>query len=358
MSSSGIPLPEAPRVLLIRLGAMGDVIHTLPALALLRRSLPKAEIAWAVEPRWAPLLEGNPAIDYVLEVPLGDWRKRLFAVDTLRAFRTLRDDLLSRDFDLTIDFQGLLKSAILGRVAKPAHAAGFDKTELRESLASWFYTEQFSANRQHVVDKNLALARAATGAGDEPPPQAFLPPGERSPGLPAGDFLLASPLAGWKSKQWLPEHYADLAELAWEERRLPLVLDGAPQDEPHLAEIADQAPKGACHVHLSSLAQLIGATRAARAVIGLDSGPMHLAAALRKPGVALFGPTDPARNGPYGGSLTVLRKPGAEITYKRQDRCAESMIRLSAREVWAALSRILDGQSRPFEVVSDGAPLP
>jgi heptosyltransferase-1 len=355
MSSSGIPLPEEPRLLLIRLGAMGDVIHALPAAALLRRALPKAEISWAVEPRWAPLLAGNPAIDRTIEVPLKAWRGRLLSPESRRGFGALRDELRSRHFDLTVDFQGLLKSAVLGWVAKPGRAAGFESPELRESLAAWFYTDRFSANRQHVVDKNLALARAAAGVEGESTAEAWLPEGERLGSLPEGDFLLASPLAGWKSKQWPPEHYGDLAELAWEQRRLPLVLDGAPGDEPYLAEIAEQAPRGACHIHLSSLPQLIGATRAARAVVGLDSGPLHLAAALGKRGVALFGPTDPARNGPYGESFTVLRRPGAETTYKRRDHYVESMIGLPAAEVWAALSRLLDLEPRGLEVVS-GAP--
>ncbi len=331
---------------------MGDVIHALPAAATLRRALPAAHIAWAVEPRWAPLLAGNPAVDRILEVPLAAYRKQPFSGRTLRGFRALRDELRAARFDVAVDFQGLLKSAILGRVARPARCIGFETHELRERAAAWFYSEQHGANRRHVVDKNLALARAVSGAAPGEADQAVLPAGERHPELPAGDFLLASPLAGWKSKQWPPERYADLAEIAWEQRRLPLVLDGAPQDEEYLAEIARQASGDACRVHVSSLSELIGATRAARAVIGLDSGPLHLAAALGKPGVALYGPTDPARNGPYGGSLAVLRKPDAETTYKREDRYAESLATLRAEEVWAELTRILDAQPRPLQVVS------
>jgi heptosyltransferase-1 len=341
MSSSGIPLPEAPRLLLIRLGAMGDVIHTLPALTLLRRALPKAEIVWAVEPRWAPLLRGNPALDAVVEVPIKAWRKHPLSAQTFRELREVRDDLRARRIDAAIDFQGLLKSAILGRVAKPPAVVGFERELLREPLAARFYTHRFPASRRHVVDRNLALARAVSGAADDSPAEAFLPEGERSAALPGGDFLLASPLAGWKAKQWPPERYAELARLAWEQQRIPLVLDGAPADEAYLQEIAGQAPEGACRVHISSLMELLGATRAARAVIGVDSGPLHLAAALHKPGVALFGPTDPERNGPYGGSFVTLRAPGAATTYKRGEGLSDSMKALSAGEVWGELTRVL-----------------
>ena len=356
MSSSGIPLPKAPRLLLIRLGAMGDVIHTLPAAALLRQVLPEADISWAVEPRWAPLLEGNPAIDRVIETRLKAWRKQMLSPETLRELRSLRAELRAQGFDAAIDFQGLIKSAALGRMAKPVELLGFERALLRERLAGWFYTRQFSANQQHVVDKNLALARAVAGVADEQPVEASLPAGERSAGLPEGPFLLASPCAGWKAKQWPPERYAELAALAWAEHQLPIVLDGAAADEVYLRDIARRAPPGSCCVHLSSLRELIGATRAARAVVGLDSGPLHLAAALGKPGVALFGPTDPARNGPYGGSFTVLRTPGAQTSYSRRNELSDSMAALSAERVWSELSSILD--SRPVEAVNGGASQP
>jgi heptosyltransferase-1 len=262
----------------------------------------------------------------------------------------LRDDLRARRFDVAIDFQGLLKSALLGRFAKASATAGFERKELRETPASWFYTHQFPANRRHVVDKNLALARAVAGGAGEGAAEFSLPPGERSSKLPGGDFLLASPLAGWKAKQWPPERYAALAALSWSQRRTPLVLDGAVADEPYLHAIAERAPAGACRLHVSSLEELIGATRAARFVLGVDSGPLHLAAALGKPGVALFGPTDPERNGPYGGSFKVLRKPNAETTYKRLNRISESMSAISPEEVWAELAGILDSKPRPLEV--------
>jgi heptosyltransferase-1 len=156
-----------------------------------------------------------------------------------------------------------------------------------------------------------------------------LPAGEPEGSLPDGRFVLASPLAGWRSKQWPLEHYAALGERLEREAGLRLVLNGPPSAE--LSRVPHTAP------HFSSVAGLIDATRRAWAVVGVDSGPLHLAAALRKRGVAIFGPTDPARNGPYGGTLRVLRSPRAETTYKRIQSVHPSMREITPDEVFKAL---------------------
>lgn len=162
-----------------------------------------------------------------------------------------------------------------------------------------------------------------------------LPPGAPEQGkhrdLPEGDFILASPQAGWGSKQWPAKYWSELAALL----PLPLVMNGPPFAEEELAAIHGT------RTHLSGISGLIHATRRARAVIGVDSGPMHLAAALNKPGVAIFGPTDPARNGPYGGSLQVLRDASAVTDYSRSQEPAASMLAISPRMVADAITEIL-----------------
>ena len=186
---------------------------------------------------------------------------------------------------------------------------------------------------QIVADKSLLLSvRAAVNSASIFDKISFvcsrtLPPGAPEGDLPEGRFVLVSPLAGWGSKQWPLEFHEELA------RRLdvPLVANGPPDAADLLARI-----RGA-HVHLSGIAGLIDATRRAQAVIGVDSGPLHLAAALGKPGVAVFGPTDPARNGPYGGTIRVLRNPGALTTYKRRPAGDESMRAISPEAVLEAL---------------------
>ncbi len=354
MSSPATPTTKPERVLVLRFGAMGDILHTLPAVAHLRRMLPDARIVWAVEPRWASLLAGHPALDRVVELPLKRWSKNLLSPDAWRDLRAALRLLRDERFDLVIDFQGLTKSALTARLSGAAPRVGFVAAELREPLAARFYSRTVVANRRHVVDKNLALARGAVGApiSGEPGPVEFsLPPGMVSPRLPQGAFLLASPFAGWRSKEWPLARYAELATLAWEQRRMPLALDCAPGAAAAVEALAAKAPAGAIVAHPSTLDELIGATRRARAVIGVDSGPLHLAAAVGALGVALFGPTDPARNGPYGDSIHVLRRGAAETTYKRGRAYSPSLESISAAEVWEALCERLDETRPQFEIV-------
>ena len=154
----------------------------------------------------------------------------------------------------------------------------------------------------------------------------FIPQGRPEGLLPAGDFILANPFAGWGSKQWPLASYLEIAKRI----DVPLVLN-----------VPEPIEAPGAHVHVSGISGLIHATRRAVAIIGVDSGPLHLAAALAKPGVAIFGPTDPARNGPYGGSLTVLRTDAAETTYKRETEVAGSMRSVGVDQVLSALSNAL-----------------
>ncbi len=336
MSYSDISQGKEPsRVLVVRLGALGDVVHALPAVTRLKRCFPRAEITWAIEPRWAPLLEGNPFVDRVCLMPLGEWRKHPLRAATRRAFRQARRDLRAARYDLAIDFQGLLKSAMVTFLSRAQRVLGLERPLLREPLAAAFYSHRIHSRSAHVVDRYLDLAAAAGAASGS---VTFpLPPGKPEMSLPRRTFVLASPVAGWKSKQWPPQYYAALAALLWRERGLPLVIDCAPADRIYCEQIRSLAPPGAALLHVSSLQGLIAVTRQARAVVGVDSGPLHLAAALGVPGVALFGQTDPARNGPYGKSFEVIRAPGVETSYRRTDEIHPSMAAIRPEQVWQAL---------------------
>lgn len=284
---------------MIRLGAFGDVLHAMPAVTALARS--GAEVTWVVDRKWAPLLRACPVRTVEFD--------RRVAGDVIAVARGLRE----AGFAAAYDFQGLVKSALVGRVSGAPRRVGFVSKYLRERAAGWLYTERITPRGEHVVEHNLSLVGLA---GAEFP----LPSGTVVEGLPEGPFVLASERAGWRAKEWPAENYAALAKGL----RVPLVMNRTEWD----------------------LDQLIYATRRAAAVLGLDSGPMHLAAALGKPGVALFGPTSPERNGPYGGTITVMRTPGAETTYKRNQEIAASMRALSVGAVLDALERCLDISSR------------
>ena len=314
--------PASPAILVVRLGAMGDIIHALPAARALKLGHPGARLAWVVEPKWAPLLEQNPFIDRVLLL------RRDTLVGLLGSRRALRDTA----YQFAVDFQGLLKSALTAFAARPGRIFGFDSSQVRERAAALFYSRKILSAAAHVVDRNLDLA-AAAGALAGVPPVFPIPLGHPEGDLPPGDFVLASPLAGWASKQWPLAHYRALAARLEGELGIPLVLNGPPG-----ANFGAIRPALG---HYSALPGLIHATRRAAAVLGVDSGPLHLAAALEKRGVAIFGPTDPARNGPYGHSLTVLRTPGANTTYQRGGAIAESMQQISPDEVFEALRCLL-----------------
>jgi heptosyltransferase-1 len=307
-----------PRILVIRLGAMGDVIAALPAVASLKHSIPHSKITWVVEPKWAVLLEGNPYIDSVMFL---DRR-------TLQGLASAWRDLRAVPFDLAVDFQGLIKSALVATIARPERIFGFDAAHARESPASWFYSTKVQIRSHHAVERNLDLA-AAAGASNIL--RTFpLPPGQPEGRLPEGDFVLASPLAGWGAKQWPLEYYSKLAQILRRQCGLSLVLNAA---EPIRVEGAE--------THVSGIPGLIHATRRAVAIVGVDSGPMHLAAALSKPGIALYGPTDPGRHGPYGGTFKVLRSPTAVTNYKRTAEPDASMRAITPDQVFGALEAIL-----------------
>ncbi|MBS1984237.1 MAG: hypothetical protein JST16_08695, partial [Bdellovibrionales bacterium] len=277
-----------------------------------------AEICWIIDPRWACLLQDNPAVDRIIPFD----RRRM---DSIR--HTLRE-LRSQTFDTSFDFQGLIKSAVLPFLAKGCRNRwGFHRSVLREPAAAMFYAGPgFRPSSLHVVDRSIEMIRAAGAHTVDL--QSPVPEGQAEGTLPDEPFILAAPFAGWASKQWPLEYYSELARLL---SPVKLVLNVAPSQIEQLKEFS------AFERHSSSLGGLIHATRRAAGVVGLDSGPTHLAAALAKPGVAIFGPTDPARNGPYGGSLRVLRQPKAETTYKRGNEIASSMRAIRPEMVYEQL---------------------
>lgn len=314
-------LTAKTRILVVRLGAFGDILHALPAVASLKHSYPESRLTWAVEPRWTPLLHGNPFVDRIVEVRRG----------SLSDFAGTLRELRAEPYDFAVDFQGLLKSGVTASLARPGRLFGFHRSQLREPLAGIFYSCQTASPSAHVVDRNLDLAASAGAATLL---RTFpLPPGAPDGDLPPDGYILASPLAGWRSKQWPIEHYTALAERLRRELSLPLVLNGPSAES--LPAIPDAVP------HISGLAGLIHATRHATAVIGVDSGPLHLAAALGKSGVAIFGPTDPARNGPYCDSIRVLRSASAVTSYKRGESIDAAMYDISPDQAFEALRTAL-----------------
>ena len=324
---------QATTILVIRLGAMGDILHALPAVASLKASFPRHNLVWLVARKWLPLLAGNPDIGELIP----------FERSGIHSLRNLRRTLRALRPEFAIDFQGLVQSAIAGRLGRPRQFFGFDRSVAREPLASLLYSDPIQVAGPHRIERNIQLIQA-TGAA-RVSFETWLPGGMPEGDLPAGPFVLASPFAGWNSKQWPIEFY-DALGLQLAKQGLELVLNTPPERCRDLQKFHHVT------VHSSSLLGLIYATRHATAVIGLDSGPLHLAAALKKPGVALFGPTDPAQTGPFQSSMRVLRHPETQTTYKRGRSTHPSMAAISVEEVAEALQESLAAQQSLLAVRS------
>ncbi len=309
------------RVLVIRMGAMGDILHALPAVASLRAA--GFRVTWIVKPQFRELLEGGGAAGEIVEMRRGSLGGLAASIREMRR----------RRFDLAVDFQGLLQSAVVARLSRAPRILGFDRNLLREPAAALFYHERVRSAAEHVIEQNLDLAVAA--GARERALEFPLPEGREEGELPSGAFVLASPFAGWGAKQWPLERWLELASLVRSDLGLPLVFNIAPGQAGRLGTSGDFG------VHVSSIAGLIHATRRAAAVAGVDSGPMHLAAALGRPGVAIYGPTDPRRNGPFSPAIRVLRDSAARTTYRRSESPDESMLAITARQVAGALREVL-----------------
>jgi len=349
--------PES--VLVVRLGAMGDVIHTLAAVSGLRSAFPKMRIGWVIENRWAELLCARntpfsgqrslqrPAADFVHIVDTKRWRKSIFSRETRRQFGDALREVRDQHYEVAADFQGALKSAFFARLARAKAVVGFSHP--REFPASIFYKRRVNARGAHVIDQYHSLAESIAGRS-LPDCEAVLPRDEEAEACIAKkvaglghDFAIINPGAGWGSKQWPPERYGEVARGLALCGLTPLINFGPGEQE--LALEVQAASNGVSQSISCSIAELIALTRRARLFIGGDTGPLHLAAALQVPVVAIFGPTDPARNGPYGTKSAVLRNPASTTSLSHTNTPDPGLLKISAEQVIAAARELLRSAS-------------
>jgi heptosyltransferase-1 len=327
-----MPLAHEQRFLIVRLGSLGDLIHTVPAVAALRVGFPGAKIDWVVEQKWSALVELVKGVDQLIP-----WRRGV------GNFLACVGDLRKRKYSCAIDFQGLYKSALLARFSGANRRIGFDSKFAREAGAARFYSQRVIPSGRHVAELNVSLA-AAAGAPWTDALACPLQLPEESPALRElrvrenlREFCVISPGGGWRSKCWPPERYGALCAELWKRISVRVVINAGPgEDDLAMAVVAAAGPAKPIPFSpsLRELAALVGR---ARVVIGADTGPMHLAAALGVPVVALFGPTDPARNGPIPKGIVLRHASEDETTYKRSDDYSLSMLALSVEEVTAAV---------------------
>jgi heptosyltransferase I len=353
--------PRFESLLVVRLSAMGDVIHTLPAAAALRQAFPHATLGWLIEERWAELLctlryprsgrrsPQRPLVDRVHAVNTAEWRHAPFSFNTWQQMAVGLSLLRGIQYDAVIDFQGAVRSALLARWSGAPIVYGSAKP--RENAASMFYTRKvlLKTNGAHVVEQALALAGAVV-------PTAIIPTPMAQPEFPVdpdaenkiaaltadgNDFAILNPGAGWGAKRWPAERYGQVAKALAKDGLCSLVNYGPGEAE--LADAVEAASEGTARTISCSVSELIALTRRARLLIGGDTGPMHLAAALKIPVVAIFGPTNPARNGPFGTRSIVLRSASSMTDHTRRREPEQGLLEITVGEVVAATRKLLQG---------------
>ncbi len=353
-SSENAALFNPRRLLIVRLGSMGDIIHTLPATTALRSAFPEATMGWLVEEHWAELLctlaeprsgprsPRRPLIDRIHTVNTKTWRRSLLSTQTWEQIAAGLSELRAQRYEMAVDFQGALRSAVLARWSGAPTLYGV--AQPRENIASMFYTRQVIARGGHIVEQNLSLAEAVARRPLEMPKIEF--PRDESVEKQwedrlrqIGDFVLLNPGAGWGAKQWPAERYGYVARRLAEDGVKALINFGPGEES--LMRACESASEGTAEGIACSLTELIALTRRARLFIGGDTGPMHMAAALGIPVVAIFGPTNPARNGPFGTRSIVLRSPTSPTTHSRRTQPDPGMLEISSDEVVAAARKLL-----------------
>jgi len=353
------------RVLIVRIGAMGDVLHALPAVAALRERHPQCFIGWAIEPRWSDLLqiEGDfedlsqgvgrfapkAMVDRWYRVPTERWRRKPFARETLADVLALRGVLRRERFDVCVDLQGSIKSAVVGRMAEAKVLVGPDAP--RERVARRLYGRRVDVTARHVVEQACQILSAAiSDVGGEAlhPARVKLPMGTQdehfADRVTRGErFCLISPTAGWGAKEWPAERYGQVAAALGRGGLRTLV--NASVSGSDAANTVVAASEGCATAVPCTLGQLISLTRRAEVVIAGDTGPLHLAAALERPVVGIYGPTNAARNGPWKTRSKVLRDPGSVTSHKRVGTVEEGMLLITVDEVVAAALELISGES-------------
>lgn len=298
------------RILIVKLGSIGDIVHTLPALSAIRRSLPRAEISWVVERRSSAILRDNPFVDRLIEVDTKALRRWPMSGETLLAPRQQLRRLRASSFDLALDFQGLLKSATIARLSGARRLYGFSRPALREPASRFLLKKTVSIPpHTHIIYKNLRLAAEALGIEIPTSPEdlefpiSITPEHEREAAQAASGaehgYAILNPGGGWPTKLWSAERFGELADQLWAHYGLHSLVTYGPGERELAEAVINAGRAGRARAVGLSLKGFYALAKAdgARVYVGSDTGPTHLAVAAGAPVVGLFGPTEWWRNG-------------------------------------------------------------
>ncbi|MDX9744954.1 MAG: glycosyltransferase family 9 protein [Syntrophales bacterium] len=337
-------------ILIVKLSAVGDVIHTLPSLAALRKLYPGAHVTWVVEEAAADIILGHPDLDSVVVSRRKSWQRALMKGHFKKALSEMGSflrDLRVRDYDLVIDFHGLFKSAVLVFLCRGKRKIGYDSYQ---ELSGFFYSEKITEDMdKHAVNRYLDFPKYLGAKIEEPVFQIAIGDAnkEKVDELLAlhqvvGPFVAMNPVAYWDTKLWDNECFASLCDRIVETYGIFVVLTG--QKAPSLGQIQRLARRNVLNLEgRTSLKDLAELYRRAALLVTTDSGPMHLAAALGTPVVALFGPTDPKRTGPHGSGHIVLQEPlSCAPCFRKFCREMTCMKKITVNAVFNEVKKLLE----------------
>jgi len=325
-------MPE-PRFLVVRLGSLGDIVHTFPAVAALRASFPRAEIVWLTHPRWAELVAAS------------DLASEIWPVDSrdLASVRLILAKIRAHSFNAAIDYQGLWKSALLPFLGQIRQRIGFSSTTVREFGVPILYTARVKAKTTHIADQNgeLSLRAGAT----QPVAHVHLEVKDAERKRVCGDlksagiesYVVLSPGGGWRAKCWPAERFGALCQKIRESLNLRCVINYGPGEESLANAVKSFSGNAQPVIYDGDLGPLMALLQSAQCIVGGDTGPLHLAIALGTKAVAIYGPTNPARNGPYPPQPIVLRDPEAITTHERESQTSPSLLKISVDQVFDAV---------------------
>jgi len=327
--------------LVVRLGSLGDIVHTFPAVAGLRASFPGSGVVWLTSERWRTLVERSGLADTIWTV---DTRKLSSIRETLRGIRAQRSSWAA-----SIDYQGLWKSALFPFLGGVRRRIGFASGSVREFGVPLLYTERVRAKSAHVAGQNSELTLRA-GASQAVAPFTLRVLDEEAAAWNreksrAGieRYCVLAPGGGWQSKCWPAVRFGALCRRIRDDLGLRCVVNYGPGEEALAESLRAASGNSEPLLNTNSLGGLMAMLRDAALVVGGDTGPLHLAVALGTPVVGLYGPTNPARNGPYSKTDIALRVDGVATTHRRETATHPAILALSVEEVFAAVSRRLEG---------------
>lgn len=342
------------KLLVVRTGAMGDVIHGMLAVAGLRAQELDVEVGWVVEPHWEPLLRGTdgsmamvdgvPLVNFLHRAETKAWGKAPMSLRTLRSVMRLRGELRDGLYDAAVDLQGSVRSAVIAKMSAATEVYG--SVAPREKPAQWMYSKRAWLHEGHVVAQAAELMTLATGYVVKPVERLQFPVDTASAAwarvLFAGDerpVAMIAPRAGWGAKEWGAERYGALA-LRLSRKGMRVLVNALPGGDVVAAAVVT-ASDGTAEPVECSLPQLIALVGRVSVFIGGDTGPLHLAAASGVPTVGLFGPTDPARTGPWGSRSVSLRDSSSATNHRRLAETEAGLARIGVDQVYARVDSLL-----------------